>query len=208
MFFWEYFGPLVVYPLFYFFPRLLYPGERCARAVQRVRCAALAAASCPPSTPPNAAFVSTVLSSPAATPATQQRARAAPPSADARTVLLELPLHQAHRGDLPCAQVSGLLHTSNKEQVLPPSLPPSSSSTRPPARQQEPRLLTRPPPHPRTPGLATPRCRWPTCSATLHTTGALPRLCPTSSTTPSTPPHAWSRRWWRWGWPCCASWPT
>lgn len=26
VFFWEYFGPLVIYPLFYFLPQLLYPG--------------------------------------------------------------------------------------------------------------------------------------------------------------------------------------
>lgn len=28
VFFWEYFGPLVVYPLFYFFPQYLYPGMK------------------------------------------------------------------------------------------------------------------------------------------------------------------------------------
>eukprot|EP00983_Pelagomonas_calceolata_P000057 1568-Pelagomonas_calceolata.AAC.3 len=30
VFFWEYFGPLIVYPLFFFFPKLFYPGMRCA----------------------------------------------------------------------------------------------------------------------------------------------------------------------------------
>jgi hypothetical protein len=30
VFFWEYFGPLVTYALFYFFPRVFYPGYKCA----------------------------------------------------------------------------------------------------------------------------------------------------------------------------------
>jgi hypothetical protein len=29
VFFWEYFGPLVTYALFYFFPRVFYPGYKC-----------------------------------------------------------------------------------------------------------------------------------------------------------------------------------
>lgn len=28
VFFWEYFGPLVIYPLFFFFPQYLYPGQK------------------------------------------------------------------------------------------------------------------------------------------------------------------------------------
>ena len=28
VFFWEYFGPLVVYPLFFFLPHFLYPGQK------------------------------------------------------------------------------------------------------------------------------------------------------------------------------------
>ena len=33
VFFWEYFGPLVTYALFYFFPRVFYPGYKCAPAL-------------------------------------------------------------------------------------------------------------------------------------------------------------------------------
>uniref|UniRef100_A0A7S3QRB7 Ubiquitin-like domain-containing protein n=2 Tax=Dunaliella tertiolecta TaxID=3047 RepID=A0A7S3QRB7_DUNTE len=32
VFFWEYFGPLIVYPLFFFFPKLFYPGMRSEAA--------------------------------------------------------------------------------------------------------------------------------------------------------------------------------
>ena len=31
VFFWEYFGPLVTYAVFYFFPHVFYPGYKCAR---------------------------------------------------------------------------------------------------------------------------------------------------------------------------------
>ena len=31
VFFWEYFGPLVVYALFYFFPGVFYPTDKCVR---------------------------------------------------------------------------------------------------------------------------------------------------------------------------------
>ncbi|DBA68491.1 hypothetical protein WJX79_009354 [Trebouxia sp. C0005] len=37
VFFWEYFGPLAVYPLFYFLPGLLYPGLKQAHAKHQVQ---------------------------------------------------------------------------------------------------------------------------------------------------------------------------
>lgn len=37
VFFWEYFGPLAVYPLFYFLPGLLYPGVKQAHAKHQVQ---------------------------------------------------------------------------------------------------------------------------------------------------------------------------
>lgn len=30
VFFWEYFGPLVTYAMFYFFPHVFYPSYKCA----------------------------------------------------------------------------------------------------------------------------------------------------------------------------------
>ena len=30
VFFWEYFGPLVTYAVFYFFPHVFYPSYKCA----------------------------------------------------------------------------------------------------------------------------------------------------------------------------------
>lgn len=41
VFFWEYFGPFLVYPLFYFLPELLYPGIKPAAAKHQVQTWAL-----------------------------------------------------------------------------------------------------------------------------------------------------------------------
>ncbi|KAL3156940.1 hypothetical protein ABBQ38_001199 [Trebouxia sp. C0009 RCD-2024] len=41
VFFWEYFGPLAVYPLFYFLPQLLYPGTKPAASKHHVQTWAL-----------------------------------------------------------------------------------------------------------------------------------------------------------------------
>jgi very-long-chain enoyl-CoA reductase len=38
VFFWEYFGPLVVYALFYFFPHICYPTYSCACSWSQVLC--------------------------------------------------------------------------------------------------------------------------------------------------------------------------
>lgn len=41
VFFWEYFGPLVTYAVFYFFPHVFYPSYKCA-------CHAGSLRTCPP----------------------------------------------------------------------------------------------------------------------------------------------------------------
>lgn len=41
VFFWEYFGPLAVYPLFYFLPQLLYPGHKVPAAHHEAQTLAL-----------------------------------------------------------------------------------------------------------------------------------------------------------------------
>ena len=43
VFFWEYFGPLVTYAVFYYFPHVFYPSYKCARLAGGLR-------TCPPRT--------------------------------------------------------------------------------------------------------------------------------------------------------------